>query len=141
MLDELPPPDLEEPLLLLPLDVDDVDEAGDGDASLSPGDAEDDGRVVIVTGDVTVDDEDLGALAEDLVDAELRSCGELTADGVMLAPMPSAYLQLLLLGLSSPLEVGGVPSVVGPGPGLVGMWCWRCVRWWPAAWLAGCSCV
>jgi hypothetical protein len=52
---------LDEPLLLFPLDVDEVDEAGDGDASFSPGDAEDDGRVVTVTGEVTVDDEDLGA--------------------------------------------------------------------------------
>lgn len=133
-LDELPPPDLL--LLLLPLEVDDVEEAGEGDASLSPGDAEDDGRVVTVTGDVTVDVEDFGAfwLAEDLVEPELRSCGELTAAGVMVAAMPSAYLQLLpLLGLSRPLGAGGVD----PGPGLVGMWCWRWVRWW----LAGCSWV
>lgn len=124
-----PPPDLEEPLLL-PLEVDDVEDAGDGEASLRPGDADEAGRVDTVTGEVT---DDGGALlllavAEDLVaedDELLRSCGEDT-EGARPAGMLS-YLQLLLTppGLSSPLGVCGA----GPGPGLVGMWCWRCVRW------------
>lgn len=77
------PPDLDEPplLLLLPLEVDEVDEAGDGDASLRPGDADADGLVDTVTGEVR----EAGGLAAAAALAGpllLRSCGDVTAGGM-----------------------------------------------------------
>ena len=62
-------------LLLPPLEVDEVDEAGEGVASFIDGDAAGGtlADVVTVTGDVTLDDGAPDGFVVDLADDELRS--------------------------------------------------------------------